>query len=123
MGAMQLRGAINAGDTALRFVVLDLSAMETESETKMLLLDYLTRDDAATIALIDTGDSGKRIPLDWIEDATGFMRGARPLTAFSGSFDNESVAPNATVLLYSRAVFCRTFEEKSEGLEGTFSID
>jgi hypothetical protein len=121
MGATQVRGALQAGDTALRFVVLDFSTLRNEAEARALAQEYLTGDDGPNIALIDTGDSGNRIPLEWISYATGFTKSQRPLTAFTGSFDGGD-DDSAQVMLYSPALRCRAFDATALGMEATYSM-
>ncbi len=122
MGATQVRGTLQAGDTALRFVVLDFSSLHNEAEARTLAQEYLMGEQRPNIALIDTGDSGNRIPLEWISYVTGFTKSQRPMTAFTGSFgggDDDS----AQVMLYSPDLRCRAFDATALGMEATYSMN
>lgn len=122
MGATQIRGELQAGDTAVRFVVLDFSGLENEAQARKLSQEYLGGEAGASIALIDTGDSGNRIPLEWITYTTGFAKSQRPLTAFSGDFENAD-DDSANVMLYSPQLRCRAFEESGRAMEATFVVN
>ncbi len=122
MGATQVSGELQAGDTAVRFVVLDFSGLQNEAQARTLAQAYLGGEDGAGIALIDTGDSGNRIPLEWITYMTGFAKSQRPLTAFTGNFDGAD-DDSAQVMLYSPKLRCRAFEESASSMEATFVVN
>jgi hypothetical protein len=121
MGATQVRGALQAGDTALRFVVLDFSTLHGEADARTLAQEYLMGEQRPNIALIDTGDSGNRIPLEWISYVTGFTKSQRPMTAFTGSLDGGD-DERAQVMLYAPALRCRAFDVTDLGIEATYSM-
>jgi hypothetical protein len=124
LGATQVSGELQAGDTAIGFVVLDLSGAKTESEARKLIGEALAQDQNTRIALIDTGETGTRIPLEWITFTTGFARSQRPWTTFTGSFDLEH-EDSAQMLLYSPKLRCRGFEQPLSGIptiQGTYVI-
>ncbi|MBL0017186.1 MAG: hypothetical protein IPP17_12325 [Bacteroidetes bacterium] len=124
LGATQVSGELQAGDTAIGFVMLDLSGAHSESEARKLIGEALAEDQNTRIALIDTGETGTRIPLEWITYTTGFARSQRPWTAFTGSFD-VARDDSSQMLLYSPELRCRGFEQPISGIptiQGTYVI-
>lgn len=121
MGATQVRGELQAGDTALRFAVLDFSGLDSQAAARQLAHEYLTGDNAPRIALIDTGTSGNHIPLAWISYMTGFAKSERPWTAFTGTIDGGE-DDSAQVFLHAPDVRCQAFEESALGMAGTYVV-
>ncbi|HEX2898594.1 MAG TPA: hypothetical protein VHS96_02630 [Bacteroidia bacterium] len=123
-GGSQVRGQLQAGDTAIRFVVLDLSGMQTESDARNLIGEALSGIHDTQIALIDTGGTGPRIPLEWISYTTGFAKSQRPWTSFTGSFTG-SPTDNGQMLLYAPELRCKGFEQPTTGIptiQGTYVV-
>lgn len=122
MGATQLRGELQHGDTAVRFVVLDFSGLESEAQARSLAQEYLAGERGASIALIDTGRSGNRVPMEWISYTTGYARSQQPMAGFMGSFDGGGDDPTQ-LLLYSPRLRCRAFDQSGLGMEATYTLN
>lgn len=65
LGGKQLRWEIFANDTCVSMAILDLSMVKSQLDTHQILNEFLQKDQAAAITLIDTGNGMHNIPESW----------------------------------------------------------
>lgn len=109
MGATQVKGELEINKQRIAFAVLDLSAAQNEGETLALLSEFLEEKGQPGIAVIDTGKSGSKYPLEYLAHTSGYSKSKVLGRAFGSNFGLWE-DPSPIVFMHSAAFTCDAFE-------------